>query len=71
LIKLVPIYQFQEFHSLEINGNGDQVYRAIKDGRSQRDFTLPYPGLDSALRAALPEGILNIPKGQPVLEVAS
>jgi hypothetical protein len=28
LHQFVPVYQFQQFHSLKINANADQVYRA-------------------------------------------
>jgi hypothetical protein len=31
LDRFIPIYQFHEFHLLKINGNADQVYRAIKE----------------------------------------
>ena len=30
LDRFVPVYQFQEFHSLRINANADQFYHAIK-----------------------------------------
>jgi hypothetical protein len=71
LHQFVPVYQFQEFHSLKIKANADQVYRAIKEVTADeiRFFqTLTWIRRRGRL---LPEGILNVPKGQSILEVAS
>jgi hypothetical protein len=71
LDQFVPAYQFQEFHSLKIAGNADQVYRAIKEVAASE---IPLFHTLTWIRRcgrALPEGILNVPEGQPILEVAS
>jgi hypothetical protein len=71
LDQFVPIYQFQEFHSLKIDGNADQVYRAIKGVTASEIPSFHTLTWIRRCGRALPEGILNVPKGQPVLEVAT
>ena len=71
LDRFVPVYQFQEFHSLKIDENADQVYRAIKEVTADE---IPFFRTLTWIRRrgrALPEGILNVPKGQPILDVAT
>ncbi len=70
LNQFIPVYQFHEFHSLRMNGNADQVYRAIK-GVTADEISL-FRSLTWIRRCgrALPAGILNAPKGQPILELA-
>jgi hypothetical protein len=71
LDQFVPIYQFHEFHSLKIDGNADHVYRAIKEVAASE---IPLFHTLTWIRRcgrALPEGVLNVPKGRPILEVAS
>jgi len=70
LNQFIPVYQFHEFHSLRMNGNADQVYRAIK-GVTADEISL-FRSLTWIRRCgrALPAGILNVPKGQPILELA-
>jgi hypothetical protein len=70
LDEFVPIHHFQEFHSLKINGKADRVYRAIKEVAASE---IPLFHTLTWIRRcgrALPEGILNAPRGQPILDVA-
>ncbi len=71
LDQFVPVYQFQEFHSLRINANADQLYHTIKAVTA--DEILFFQTLTWIRRRGrvLPEGILNVPKGQSILDVAS
>ena len=71
LDQFVPIYQFHEFHSLKIGGTADHVFRAIKEVAASE---IPLFHTLTWIRRCgrvLPEGILNVPKSQPILEVAS
>ena len=67
----VPVYQFSEFHSVQVVASRDRVYRAIKQTTAGEIFlfrTLTYirrfgrPG---------PEGILNASENRPLLDVAT
>jgi len=71
LNQLIPLYQFHEFHSLKLNRNTDEVYRAIKQVAADE---IPLFHTLTWIRRcgrALPAGILNAPKGEPILELAS
>ncbi len=71
LDQFMPVYQFSEFHSIRVKATREQAYRAIKlvTADEIRFFrTLIWirrfgrPG---------PESILNVPEGQPILDVAT
>ncbi len=71
LDQFMPVYQFSEFHSIRVKATKEQAYRAIKlvTADEIRFFrTLVWvrrfgrPG---------PESIMNVPQGQPILDVAA
>jgi hypothetical protein len=71
LDQFVPVYQFSEFHSIRIAAPREQVYRALKS------VTADEIGLFRTLTWIRrfgrpgPEGILNAPEHQPLLDVAT
>jgi len=71
LDRFAPVYEFNEFHSIRIKGNRDQVYRAIKAVTA--DEILLFRTLVWIRRFGRPgpESILNVPEKQPILEVAT
>ncbi len=71
LDRCVPVYQVQEFHSIRVNRSADQVYRAIKEVTADEILFFQALTWIHRCRRALPEGILNVPKGLPILDVAS
>jgi len=71
LDRAMPEWQFDEHHSLTILATPERVYRAIKDVTA--DDILLFQTLIWIRRFGrpLPEGILNAPKNQPLLDVAT
>jgi hypothetical protein len=67
----VPVYQFQEFHSIRIHAPKDRVYEAIKAVTA--DEIALFRTLTWIRRLGLParESILNPPPGVPLLDVAT
>ena len=70
LDRLLPVYQFQERHSVSVRASPDRVDRAIRQVTAGEIFL--FRALTWVRRAgrAAPEGILNAPAGRPILEVA-
>jgi hypothetical protein len=70
LDRFVPVYQFDEFHSIRVAASRDQVYRAIREVTA--DEILLFRTLTSIRRFGRPgpESILNAPEHQPLLDVA-
>jgi hypothetical protein len=71
LDEFMPVYQFSEFHSSRVAAPKEKVYAAIKS------VTADEIGLFRTLTwirrcgRARPEGILNAPPHEPILEVAT
>jgi hypothetical protein len=61
LNRFVPVYQFHEFHSLEIDRSADQVYRAIKEVTADEISLFRTLTWIRRCGRALPAGILNAP----------
>lgn len=71
LDQFVPVYQFNEYHVVEIAAGKEEVFRAIKDVTA--DEILFFRTLISIRRFGRPgpESILNAPGKKPLLEVAT
>jgi hypothetical protein len=71
LDRFAPVYQFHEFHSLEVNATPEQVYQAIKEVRASeirlfRTLTwIRRGGRD------LPEGVLNPGDEEPLFTIVT
>ena len=71
LDQYVPVYQFNEIHTVRVHASREQVYRAIKSVPA--DEILFFQTLTRIRRLGRPgaEGILNAPEHQPLLDVAT
>jgi hypothetical protein len=71
LDQFAPVFQFHEVHSIRIKASRERVYAAIKAVTA--DEILFFRALTSIRRLgrAAPEGILNAPGQQPILDVAA
>ncbi len=71
LDQYVPVYQFNEVHTIRVHASREQVYRAIKSVPA--DEILFFQTLTKIRRLGRPgpEGILNAPEHQPLLDVAT
>src|SRR5262249_615367 len=71
LDEFTPIYQFREFHSLEVNAPKHRVYSAIRSVTAEE---IPAYGFLTWIRRfgrSGRESILNPPRHQPLLSVAT
>ena len=71
LDEFVPVWQFNERHSIAVDAPPDRVYRALKQVRA--DEVALFRTLTWIRRGgrALPEGILNASNRKPLLDVAT
>jgi len=71
LDRFVPVYQFSEFHSIQVAASRERTYRAIKAVTA--DDILLFRTLVWIRRFGRPgpESILNAPERQPLLDVAT
>src|SRR5215471_1130123 len=71
LDEFIPVYQFNEFHSVRVKAPREQVYRAIKSVTA--DEITFFRALVWIRRMGRhgPESILNPPAGEPILDVAA
>jgi hypothetical protein len=71
LDQFVPVYQFNEVHTIRVRASREQVYRAIKSVPA--DEILFFQTLTKIRRFGHPgpESILNAPEHQPLLDVAT
>ncbi len=71
LDEFVPVWQFNERHSIRVDASPDRVYRALKQVRA--DEVALFRTLTWIRRGgrALPEGILNASNQRPLLDVAT
>lgn len=67
----VPVYQFNEIHSVRVMASRAQVYKAIK--AVTPDEILLFKALTWIRRLGrpTPQGVLNAPGGRPILETAT
>jgi hypothetical protein len=70
LDRFVPVYHFQEFHSIRINAPQGRVYAALKNLRADEIFLFRSLTWMRRFGRAGPESILNAPNTVPILEVA-
>jgi hypothetical protein len=71
LDQFVPVYQFNEFHSIQIAAPREQVYAAIKGVTADEiQFFRTLTWIRRFGRQE-PESILNMPKDTPLLDVAT
>jgi hypothetical protein len=71
LDQFVPVYQFNEFHSIRIAASKENVYAAIKSVTGEEIFLFRTLTWIRRLGRSGPESILNAPEHQPILEVAT
>jgi hypothetical protein len=67
----VPVYQFNEFHSIRVKASREQAYRAIKAVTADEITFLHTLVWIRRFGRPGPESILNPPPGQPLLDVAT
>lgn len=70
LDQFVPVYQFNEIHSIRIAASKEKVYAALKSVTADEIFLFRTLTWIRRLGRSGPESILNAPEGQPILEVA-
>lgn len=71
LDEFVPVYQFHEFHSARIAAPKEKVYAAIKSVPADEISLFRTLTWIRRLGRAGPEGILNAPEHEPILDVAT
>jgi hypothetical protein len=71
LDEFAPIYQFNEFHSIRIAADKEQVYRAIKSVTAEEILFFRTLVWIRRFGQPGPESILNPRKDQPILDVAT
>jgi hypothetical protein len=71
LDRFMPVYQFQEFHSIRINASRDRVYAALKQLRANEIFLFRSLTWMRRFGRAGPESILNAPNSVPIVELAT
>jgi len=71
LDEFVPVYQFDELHSIRIQAPPERIFKAIKEVSA--DEIALFRALTWIRRFGRPgaEGILNAPRGVPILDVAT
>src|SRR5271165_2803588 len=71
LDEFAPVYQFNEFHSLEINASKERAYDAIRQVTAGEIKLLRTLTWIRRFGRASPPGVLNAPSNEPVLDVAT
>jgi len=71
LDEFVPVYQFNEFHSVLVKAPRDQTYRAIKNVTASEILLFRTLTWIRRFGRPGPEGILNAPERLPLLDVAT
>jgi hypothetical protein len=71
LDEFVPLYQFHEVHSVPVAASRERVYQAIKSVTAKEILFFRTLTWVRRLGRPGPEGILNTPEQQPLLEVAT
>ncbi|HEY6352477.1 MAG TPA: hypothetical protein VI636_24020 [Candidatus Angelobacter sp.] len=71
LDQFVPVYQFNEFHSIRIAADKEHVYRAIKSVKADEIFLFRTLIWIRRFGRPGPESILNPGKETPLLDVAT
>ncbi len=71
LDRVMPVWQFDEGHSIRVDATPERVFEAIRATRA-KDIRL-FRTLTSIRRLGRsgPENILNVPEDQPILDVAT
>jgi len=71
LDEFMPVYQFNEFHSVRVKAPREQVYRAIKSVTADEITFFHTLVWIRRMGRSGPESILNPPAGEPILDVAT
>jgi hypothetical protein len=70
LDEFAPVYQFNEFHSIEINASRERTYDAIRQVTAGEIRLLRTLAWIRRFGRPSPPGVLNAPQEEPVLDVA-
>jgi hypothetical protein len=71
LDRFTPVYQFAEYHSIQVAASKEQTWRAIKDTTAREIFLFRTLTWIRRFGRPGPESILNAPENQPLLDVAT
>jgi len=71
LDQFMPVFQFNEFHSIRVRAPREQIYSAIKSVTANEIFLFRTLTWVRRFGRAGPESILNAPERQPLLDVAT
>ncbi len=71
LDQFMPVYQFNEFHSIRVAASKEKVYAAIKSVTADEISLFRTLTWIRRLGRPGPESILNAPEHQPILDVAT
>jgi hypothetical protein len=71
LDEFAPVYQFSEFHSIEVNASRQRTYDAIRQVTAGEIRLLRTLTWIRRFGQPSPPGVLNAPKSEPVLDVAT
>jgi len=71
LDQFVPVYQFNEFHSVRVAASREKVYAAIKSVTAGEILLFRTLTWIRRLGRSGPESILNAPEHEPILDVAT
>jgi hypothetical protein len=69
LDQFIPVYQFHEFHTVRVAAPKERVYRAMKEVPANEIRLLRTLTWIRRMGRPVPEGVLNAPERQPLLEV--
>ncbi len=71
LDQVVPVYQFSEFHSIRVAASKEKVYAAVKAVTADEISLFRTLTWIRRFGRPGPEGILNAPSHEPILDVAT
>jgi hypothetical protein len=72
LDQFVPVYQFGEFHSIQVAASRERAYRAIREvGAGEIFLFRTLTAIRRCCGRSGPESILNAPENRPLLDVAT
>jgi hypothetical protein len=71
LDRIMPAYQFHEFHTIRVHASREKVFQALKEVRADDIFLFRTLTTIRRFGRPGPESILNAPERMPILEVAT
>jgi len=69
--RFLPVWHFREVHSILVSASRERAYRAALDVTPEEIFLFRALVALRRMGRRYPEGILNPPRGEPILEVAA